>query len=315
MGWPSGIVQGKSHKSGEKLKQKSGRQPSTKAESSSSRPTQQPSVTFLFVVNELIPNQQYPRANFDQWGSRLPPGHPDAYIGEESSLVFKYTSVTPDSCSIQRMPEYSWYRTGRDQPGSICTWDQTGEHISITEYHLYKTCTVFRGWRFLPLMFMYNDATITELDNSDVGTMLHAVHLRPRDSNPGVSEVVTRASLYAAGRSADWIPSLLPLKYANPFADAPHSRGLAGELPVILGLMGLSQPPGQGTIDDAFMRGFWRDDKKWRCPLTHNQDAIPGPDQDPRALLVQVCFDPENPTGSNEQTLSSLEWGQIIVAG
>jgi hypothetical protein len=189
-------------------------------------------------------------------------------------------------------------------------------------------------------MFMYNDATITELDNSDVGTMLHAVHLRPRDSNPGVSEVVTRASLYAAGRSADWIPSLLPLKYANPFADAPHSRGLAGELPVILGLMGLSQPPGQGTIDDAFMRGFWRDDKKWRCPLTHNQgmsvisfviltvplvskaflltaklDAIPGPDQDPRALLVQVCFDPENPTGSNEQTLSSLEWGQIIVAG
>lgn len=46
-----------------------------------------------------------------------------------------------------------------------------------------------------------------------------------------------RASLYAAGREASWVGKLVPDSYTNPIANTPRSTGLAGSLPLILGLM------------------------------------------------------------------------------
>lgn len=80
-----------------------------------------------------------------------------------------------------------------------------------------------------------------------------------------VSLVTAKRSLYAAGQNADWVGRLVPESYRNPYASTPRSGGLAGELSVILGLMGLSQPFGRAA--DAFTEPepLWHD-RRWRGP-------------------------------------------------
>lgn len=78
-----------------------------------------------------------------------------------------------------------------------------------------------------------------------------------------VSLVAAKRHLYAAGKHADWVGKLVPDSYKNPYAGSLNSGGLAGELSIILGLMGLSQPHGRAA--DAFTEGLWQD-RRWRGP-------------------------------------------------
>lgn len=71
--------------------------------------------------------------------------------------------------------------------------------------------------------------------------------------------------MYAAGKHAEWVGKLVPDCYRNPYSGSSTytSGGLAGYLAVILGLMGLSQPPQRAA--DAFTEGLWRNGR-WRGP-------------------------------------------------
>lgn len=78
-----------------------------------------------------------------------------------------------------------------------------------------------------------------------------------------VSLVTAGSNLYAAGKHADWVGKLVPDCYRNPCSGTPNSGGLAGDLSIILGLMGLSQPHLRAA--DAFTGGLWKD-RRWRGP-------------------------------------------------
>ncbi|KAJ4321274.1 hypothetical protein N0V84_005408 [Fusarium piperis] len=140
----------------------------------------------------------------------------------------------------------------------------------------------------------------------------------------GLSQVVTLESpmanggapvRYVAGRSPSWIPGLLPRTYRSPSANAPDSRGLGGELPIILGLMALTPEQNKESNDSTnqlFLgRNGWRRNE-WRG----GNDAPKGyPDtaqDDPCAFLVKVFLDPDNPMSTAEY-LKWVEWNDILV--
>lgn len=164
----------------------------------------------------------------------------------------------------------------------------------------FRTYTVFRGWHFQPVVFMGCDALTTDVNEAEMETSKCPIYIyiyiatvvssqTPRDrpgANMGciktngkvyhplsfasdrrgdtvVSLVTAKRHLYAAGRNADWVGRLVPDSYRNPWRGSMPSGGLAGELSVILGLMGLSQPSRRAA--DAFTQQLWHD-WRWRGP-------------------------------------------------
>lgn len=79
--------------------------------------------------------------------------------------------------------------------------------------------------------------------------------------NNAVSVAGRQGSLYVPARNADWVGKLVPDSYRCPYGSGLSSEGLTGPLPLILGLMALSQPSGQEQ--HAFTQDLWRD-RAWR---------------------------------------------------
>ncbi len=60
---------------------------------------------------------------------------------------------------------------------------------------------------------------------------------------------------WVAGKDSSWIPSLVPAVYRNTDPSAVPSRGLSGDLPIILALMGFHGRPGRAS--DVFSSQTW----------------------------------------------------------
>lgn len=198
----------------------------------------------------------------DEWGNKKPPLTTNGYEDEIVGRVYRYRNG-----SVSRADHGPWrYRWERNEEnvGEIVAskLNNHGDYEEATMEN-YKTFTIFRGWRFLPVLYNGSDARITNVNAANEATIYVPLRFGTRPGNPGVSEVCNGARPYIAGRGASWTGTLVPPTYENPFREAPQSHGLAGELPVILGLMGLSQAIGRAS--EAFERHLW-EGKRWLGP-------------------------------------------------
>lgn len=145
----------------------------------------------------------------------------------------------------------------------------------------YKELAVFSCNPLLPIVVDNGDplSTNAALDRSPL------LFFHP-PSQPGVSQAVHPDSpmepgpapcKYVAGASPSWIPSLVPRTYRNPYNPAA-SAGLAGELPIVLGLMAFSEPAGRED-HTSVTRTFLGDDEahcKWNGGFWHHTAAPQG---------------------------------------
>ncbi|KAK4131239.1 hypothetical protein BT67DRAFT_445006 [Trichocladium antarcticum] len=250
--------------------------------------------SFLFVVNELqvdferLPGEERP--TIDPWLNLLPPQRAGGYTGETVGTVFRYHNGV-----IAPAPGYAWHRPAMGQRGSIVRVNQAGMVDGLPTH--YKTQTVFACSPLLPMIVTNEDASLgcsvlrqlcscnrTYDDGCWPWYQLHFEH------RAGISHVNARAAgaPFVAGKDARWILALIPSCYQNT-ATAQPSRGLAGELPIILALIGFHGRPGRVSEEFFPERCQWQLGE-WRGS-TRASSHLPRAGESPRGLVVQVCAD------------------------
>lgn len=153
---------------------------------------------------------------------------------------------------------YSCFPLGRQSQPYISS--DYGDYREVPEY---KRAAVFACNPLLPIMVCPMDPMVNDTTSQwELLNVFHPRHLpgvtqvafedSPLDPGPGLAR-------YAAGSDAAWMPTLLPETYKWPLEGRP-SRGLGGELSIILGLMALSEAP--GNTNNVFLgvnghRGMW----------------------------------------------------------
>ncbi|KAM0339319.1 hypothetical protein ACHAPU_011000 [Fusarium lateritium] len=225
---------------------------------------------------------------------------------------------------VTEATDFYWYRNTNTLPASQgqllrlddqrnYMMDEYGQHCYAEEY---KTFGVAACNPLLPIMVTDQDPLVSEA----FWELLRIFH-PPR--LPGLSQVVTLHSdmgfggapvLYIAGRSPNWMPSLLPATYRSPRSNSPRSSGLGGELPIVLGLMALCAAP---DMDNTSINSiFLGHNRIWKHETWHSSELPrghpPTSSDDPRAFIVKVFFDPDNPYSTPED-LRNLEWERAIV--
>ncbi|ODA83492.1 hypothetical protein RJ55_02006 [Drechmeria coniospora] len=284
--------------------------PSTSTSSSHMRP-----VSFLFVVNRLEVtyfsdqhnDQDYRR---DEWLNLLPPTCHTGYTGERVSQVMRYQD---GQVTIAR--GYQWYRPA---------WHEDGHFYQAAYGQLlepYKKHAVFACNPHLPIVVIPGDPTTTNPVEGPFA--LHFFH-SPNPELRGISFATTESGNMphghgpvkrVAGKHPSWIPSLVPTPYSNRLPSTSQaSRGLSGEISIILGLMAFSQDI--DAVEDIFVgrdghHGLWHN-RHWYCnyppalyPLTEHHH--------PCGFLIAVAVDPENPSISTPERIHSFEWTGVIV--
>ncbi|UKZ72701.1 hypothetical protein TrVFT333_000335 [Trichoderma virens FT-333] len=255
--------------------------------------------SFLFVINELRVRSDINWHQGDEFYNLLPPAQPNEYAGEIPGRVMRYHNG-----QVTEALGYRWYRGGFNEPA----WPPGYVQLAVFSCNPLLPIVVFNGDPLsafslprTPLLF-FHPPSQPELSQ--------AVHPdSPMEQGPGPCK-------YVAGANPSWMPSLVPTTYSNPYNTNP-SRGLAGELPIVLGLMAFSGPmnPGGEAVTRTFLgegghRGRWRDGQWHRteAPQGYPRSA----EETPRGFLVTVLCDPEN-EDSNEETLMQMEWSGVIV--
>lgn len=280
------------------------------------------------MVNELSTDTKGRELVLDQWADVLPFPEASDYADEIPGLVFRYRNG-----EVTEAADYAWIRPHPGAEGCICRWTHGPDHGQPTV--VYKTYSVFRRWRFSPVFWVGSDISVHGIDHYTADPQRMFISLRFYSPSPGVSQVDYRGERHVAGRDPSWMPSLVPHQYSNPFPNASRSQGLHGELPVILGLMALSQGPGFYP-PTQWQRRHWRGDPQinqgrlvcilpWERAgniMPHENRFLhqlaefsPGPNELPRGVVVQVCYDPENGEGATQEDISKFEWNSIAVKG
>lgn len=205
--------------------------------------------------------------NGDPWYNRVPPTEPRGFAGEISSYVMRYRNG-----QVEVARGYGWWRGEFDgaawPPGIICMVGADGNPVYTDEgqpqyCQKYKELAVYSCNPLLPIVVDNGDplSSSAQLDRSPL------LFFHP-PSQPGVSQAVHPDSpmgqgptpcKYVAGASPSWISSLVPRTYRNPY-NAVASVGLAGELPIVLGLMAFSEHSSvtQTFLGDGAAHGRWR---------------------------------------------------------
>ncbi|KAI1865339.1 uncharacterized protein JN550_008387 [Neoarthrinium moseri] len=293
-----------SHHEGKTKARASGKTYSSGRSTSGSKSKERLDVNFLFVVNELNLDLDFP-TSADQWGNPLPPETWDGYVEESQGRVFRYKNGVVTVEDI-----YTWHRPGPGLAGSIGWWsqntDETGNPIhEFQALDPYSTFSVFNCGPFLPCIFGGGDVTVHGDDEFYGWRALHFIH------EGGVSQASPNGShKIVAGRNAGFIDGLLPRAYRNTNTHAPVSQGLGGHIGIVIALMALSQR--RGAIDAAFARSHWHNNR-W----TGQRDpaAWPTVQHDPRGVLVYIALESDGRPGSYEDDIQDFEWGGIAVVG
>ncbi|KAH6646804.1 hypothetical protein BKA67DRAFT_650036 [Truncatella angustata] len=267
-----------------------------------------PSVSFLFIVNEINLNLDLP-PTADRWGNLLPPLTSRGFKQETVGQVFRYSNGT-----VTAATGYYWFRQRLELPGTIgrygARYDAFGNVVSdemgftIQDFYgldEYSTTTLFNCGPFLPCVLSHGDPSVEGFQDFSGWNALHFTH----------KEVISQASssgshTIVAGPSASFIDALLPRVCQNNNHNAPRSRGLGGELGLSIGLMALSQ--GLGSIDAAFHNNDW-DGNCWTGQ--RHVSAWPAADEDPRGVIVHIALDPEAGWNSSIETISNFEWDDL----
>ncbi|KAL7795294.1 hypothetical protein V8C37DRAFT_37506 [Trichoderma ceciliae] len=288
--------------------------------SSSSHHVDYDPTTFLFVVNELRVRLDEDLINGDPWFNRVPPTQPSGFEGEIPGCVMRYHNG-----QVTEAPGYAWAREGFQGTswprGYVYLYGPDGVPYytdgDLKRATMYRELAVFSCNPLLPIVVDNGDplSSNTALDRSPL------LFFHP-PSQPGVSQAVHPDSSmelgpapckYVAGASPSWIPSLVPKTYRNPYNAIP-SVGLAGELPIVIGLMAFSEPGGdeQGeSVTQTFLGGRWSGGQ-WHhtaAPRGYARSTA----EDPRGFLVTIYYDPENPAYSTEDRMFDLQWKRVLV--
>jgi hypothetical protein len=243
------------------------------------------------------------------------------------------------------------HRPESGSPGYIVRLDHAGV---INGYPVgYKTHTVFACSALLPMIVTDRDASLgltfmRRLCPRGCDTMYDETYSTwsPLHFNAGDQEGISYVNHYSCGgpfgtgKDASWIPSLVPSVYRNTNPLAGPSRGLSGELPIILGLMGFHGRPGRAS--DVFLDRNW-DMNRWHgsarasnyrvCSSATSRPGVPADGfpvpksgENPRGLLVHVCTDnlvddlpdtEQNNRSADDcaHMIHSLEYSTILVQG
>ncbi|KAK4185903.1 hypothetical protein QBC35DRAFT_516632 [Podospora australis] len=285
--------------------------------------------SFLFVVNEFSVNYEPPvqgmPALTDQWANPMPPTDAGAYGDEQVGHVFRYRSgvITP-------AVGYQWYRPALNDEGCIVRVDQAG---NITGYPVFHNAqSIFTCSSHLPVIVGEGDASLGQsfmrrlcrcdaISENTPGFAWCILHFTENELLPGVSLVTANGHgrPNVVGSAPSWVPFLVPGVYQNTRATT-ESAGLAGRVAILIGLMALHSRPGRAS--DVFNNGKWQG-HEWRDP---GPFRAPRPDENPRGLLVYVCYDnlingqddsEENniSTEACRQMMETLEWCSVLVRG
>ncbi|KAI9149569.1 LOW QUALITY PROTEIN: hypothetical protein HJFPF1_11623 [Paramyrothecium foliicola] len=295
----------------------------TKSKSHDHGSSRRSSLSFLFVVNELIVDYDYSDgvASRDDWLNAVPPSTYLGYNFEIQSRVMRYRDGN--------VAEAHGYQFGRGEtalgmpkaPGVVWAFLSDGSIIQAEHYSSY---TVFSCNPLLPVIVAEGDASTY----SDI--IYHPLQFfHPIDASlKGVSQVAWEDSpmseggapvKYVAGQNPTWMPGLVPESYRNPYRHSPPpSVGLAGELPVVIGLMAFSEAYDRQTNSNCVDEIFLGQDITGGGGIEDGRTVIVPPDtaqEDPRGFMVAVYLDPENPEGSTAGAIRAFEWEDVIVAG
>ncbi|KKO99843.1 hypothetical protein THAR02_08065 [Trichoderma harzianum] len=235
--------------------------------------------SFLFVINELKVIKTGNCNDGDDWYNRIPPNNSEGCGGETPGKVMRYHNGR-----VTEAFGYGWCRGDFNEsawpPGGVLmcsldglpmyTEDGTPQYVTV-----YKQLSVFSCGPFLPIVVVNGDPLSVDPSTTDSLSRTPLLFHHPRDKE-GISHAVHPDSnmqtglgerKYVAGANPSWMPSLVPAIYSNPYNPGP-STGLAGELPIILGLMAFSESKDvEGGLDRTFLgdgvhRGKWRD-RQW----------------------------------------------------
>ncbi|KAI0110525.1 hypothetical protein F4776DRAFT_393327 [Hypoxylon sp. NC0597] len=262
-------------------------------------PFVQPNATFIFVVNEI----QFVNGHtscVDEWHNIIPPMTTVNYARELKGIVFRFHNgaVFPAS-------EYMWERPIQGKPGNIGFRQSLLAPFIKCEH--YKTTTVFDCGPFQPCIFTEADVTVADLeDNLPPDNRFWALNFNHTED--GISKVARIGKRYVAGRNASWVGSLVPSGYENRQYLAPPSKGLRGDLGVILGLMALTETPGR--IDNAF-RYHW-DNYRWISQKQGRPELL---GRSYRGVTVHIAMEPAQDRDSTADHISAFEENGIAVLG
>ncbi|KAK0728751.1 hypothetical protein B0T26DRAFT_614475, partial [Lasiosphaeria miniovina] len=264
-------------------------------------------LSFLFVVNEFVanfeplPGQVAPAT--DQWGNMVPPVNAASYESEEVGIVFRYCQglVTPAA-------GYRWYRPRMGEPGSIARYDAANNFEGYLV--AYKTQSVFACSAHLPIVVSNGDSSLgasfirrgcacdhaydVESSTNTSYTAWNLLHFSSSPDMAGVSLAMTdgTGAPFVPARDPSWIPTLVPRVFENTRDDQgiPRSRGLAGEMPLVIALMAFHGR--RNHASDVFSNQFWHYNQ-WRGPNSTPRCRYTHPlsENNPRGFVVSVCLD------------------------
>lgn len=236
---------------------------------------------FLCVVNELHINQNM-YSPLDNWRNFMPPNRREHYTGETKGRIIRYEDgiVTV----LDENDPYQWWRDEPETeyaphgPGTIYRLnynETTGEVELPSRARVYKQCTIFNSGRHLP--YAIRDYDMSSEDAYSKGDVYCLPLLfRAMNLEAGISRAGTEGHKVVTGRKPSWIPSLVNPSYKLEGANWPlegdcgRSRGLSGNLALVLGMMALTGPIGSPTAV------FERED--WQNRLWNPAERTPNPD-------------------------------------
>ncbi|TAQ89481.1 hypothetical protein B7494_g2238 [Chlorociboria aeruginascens] len=247
-----------------------------------SEPAPQP-VTFLFSVNSISIDDDFPR-EVDENGRWRLPLHRDAFLPQVSGDLgdlYRWSNG-----NISRADGYQWYQ------GHV--WYNQSNLV-----HRYKTATMFFWDQFLQFATATKDASTSDMATAPIpDNRWYPLNFRHDGGLSRVDEVGEYP--YLAGQGASWVPEFGLQSYNNTNSNAPISTGLAGNITTIVGLIALSCP--EGRLDNVLMT-----QRAWRHYEWRGHPYGSGRTNE-RGVVVSIFLDPENPQWSTTFTLEDLEW-------
>lgn len=185
---------------------------------------------------------------------------------------------------------YFW---GRDDTGVGAIWTRPDSQSPSYRTMTRSQSTICSCHPLLPFAMVKTDPTVDETQVLADGagpnefTWEPLRFFFPLDNDTrrvtGVSQAVFTCSLgpdalggaprtHIAGRNASWLGTLVPSSYENPSPGAPSSKGLGGDLTILLGLMAFasSEHDGLSRAETVFL--FYQ---RWKNRKWYNERSLP----------------------------------------
>lgn len=248
------------------------------------RRTHDPPPSFLFVVNEFVlEDSTGATLERDAWMNKLPPMQTEDFNDEAVGTVFRWHGGV-----VTRAEGYSFFREDTGEPGRIAHDDwynqdmvDNGEDLpkptNIGLPTVHGEASVFFCGPFLPCIATRCDASqglafapsrqVADWDDRMRGSGFQEwglLHFSGDGNGTSFANSAYVGGPCVGGRNASWMPALVPDTFANHMKPGlPESKGLGGELAIVLALMALHGRPGQPT--SVFERNYWNNNR-WHGP-------------------------------------------------